>query len=58
MSISRRCLPVQINFTQAKMNIKSNTIVMHIISFATYDKCTVALREHSCKSQSEARTLD
>src|SRR4029434_3894893 len=48
----------QINFTQAKMNIKSNTIVMHIISFASYDKCTVALREHSCKSQSEARTLD
>ena len=31
---------------------------MHIISFASYDKCTVALREHSCKSQSEARTLD
>src|SRR4029434_8907990 len=61
VSISRRCLPVhceQINFTQAKMNIKSNTIVMHIISFGSYDKCTVALREHSCKSQSEARTLD
>ena len=36
----------QMNCTQAKMNIKSNTIVMmHIISFASYDKCTVALRE-------------
>src|SRR4029434_618398 len=48
----------QMNFTQAKMNIKSNTIVIHIISFASYDTCTVALREHSCKSQSEARTVD
>ena len=35
----------QMNFTQAKINIKSNTMLMHIISFGGYDKCTVALRE-------------